>query len=101
MFKGNKMSEEKFTKGELVVDGAFIKTAEGFDIAEVAGGITTIEEDEANVLLFSQANAMYQELVELRAFFLGMAEVTEGTQLMVINHKILNIDERLAKARGE
>ena len=99
------MSKEKFTQGEwsglLNEEEASLLDCGGNIIADFTVSHCDEGEMDANVILCAAAPDMYNELKSLRAFLFGMTAYSEGSRLMAINQRILNIDDKLSKARGE
>ena len=85
------MSKEQFTQGEWFISYGYVKIGDiNYDI-----------ENRYDAHLIAAAPDMYNELKSLRAFLFGMTAYSEGSRLMAINQRILNIDDKLSKARGE
>ena len=107
------MIDTKFTKGDLVADGALVGFKEWGFVASVSGSITTKEEDEANAHLFAAANKMYKLLVECKSEMYQLIDEVNDQRASRITSQTENepdyhdqqtlqeIEELLAKARGE
>ena len=93
------MNEVEFTKGDLTSSGVHIIGADGFKISQVLGVFTTSKEDEANALLFSKANKMYEKLEYLNGLLLSLDAEAWGTT--DLGAESSEIEELLAQVRGE